>query len=85
MTKPYHIFDDLSNLLASLPQRKVLDFTPSKEAQERLDFLLEKNQSSALTLDEEQEFERYMILEHIIRVAKIRAVVKTNRKSDAHS
>jgi hypothetical protein len=84
MTKAYHIFDDLSNLLASLPPRRVLDFTPSSEAQERLHFLLKKNQSATLTLEEEQEFERYMILEHIIRVAKIRAVAKSKRKSDAH-
>jgi hypothetical protein len=78
VTKSYQIFDDLSNMLASLPTKKVLGFAPSEEAQNRMHYLLEKNQSSTLAPDEEQEFERYMILEHIIRMAKIRAKAKSN-------
>lgn len=73
ITETYNIFDELAGLLASMDPIKVLAFHTSPTAQKRLERLLEKNKEGALTVEETLELERFMTVEHIVRVAKARA------------
>lgn len=73
------VYDELAFFLANLSPRKVLAYKASEKAQERVNVLLEKNASVGLTADENAEMERYMTVEHIVRLAKAKAMQKLNR------
>lgn len=65
---------EVLEILAGLPTPKeILTLRPSKTLQARLDVLLEKNRTEGLNPEEEQEWERYQYLEHLIRIAKAKA------------
>lgn len=68
-----NIYDELAELLANMDPKKVIQFHASKKAQKRLEQLLEKNKEGALNEDEKIEIERFMAVEHIVRLAKARA------------
>jgi hypothetical protein len=67
------VFDELATLLASMDAQRVLSFHASTKAQQRMDELQWKNKESKLTPEEKSEMERYLVVEHIVRLAKIRA------------
>lgn len=65
---------EVLEILAGLPTPKeILALRPSEALQARLDALLEKNRTEGLNPEEEQEWERYQYLEHLIRIAKAKA------------
>lgn len=68
-----NIYDELAELLANMDPMKVIQFHASKGAQKRLEELLDKNKEGTLTEDEKNEIERFMTVEHIVRLAKARA------------
>ncbi len=68
-----NIYDELAELLASMDSDKVLRFHASKAAQDRLEVLLEQNKAGQLSELEVQELEKFMAVEHIVRLAKARA------------
>ncbi len=72
------IFDELAYFLASLSPKKVLTYRASPKAQERVTFLINKNKISELSAAENEEMERYMVFEHIIQLAKAKAIQKLN-------
>lgn len=72
------VYDELAFFLANLSPRKVLAYKASSKAQQRVSILLEKNSSTGLTPDENAEMERYMTVEHIVRLAKAKAIQKLN-------
>lgn len=76
----YSVYDELAYFLASLSPHKVLKYKASAKAQERVNMLLQKNQKEVLSIEETAEMERYMTLEHIIRLAKSKALQKINDK-----
>jgi hypothetical protein len=51
----------------------VANFHPSAEAQERVAELIERERQSALTPEEAAELNRFLELEHILRMAKAKA------------
>jgi hypothetical protein len=51
----------------------VADYKPSPEAQRSVSELLERNRAGVLNDDEKAELDHYVELEHILRMAKIRA------------
>ncbi|MBL7790927.1 MAG: DUF896 domain-containing protein [Saprospiraceae bacterium] len=63
------VYDELAQFLASLSPRKVLAYKASPKSQMRVNELLEKNKTTGLTEEEEKEMERYMTVEHIVRLA----------------
>jgi hypothetical protein len=73
-------FTSLSGVLetlASLPApEEVLALRPSADAQARIDELLEKNRTSGLSAAERREWEQYQFVEHLVRLAKARALLK---------
>lgn len=63
--------------LAALPTpEEILALRPSADLQARINFLLEKNREAGLAADEEQEWEQYQYLEHLVRLAKAKAYTK---------
>lgn len=65
---------EVLEILAGLPTPKeILALHPSEASQARLNVLLEKNRTEGLNPEEEQEWEKYQYLEHLIRIAKAKA------------
>jgi hypothetical protein len=61
-------------LLASQPSPEVvLAIRPTPALQARMSELLEQNKSGTLTRSEEVELDRYLLLEHWVRLAKAHA------------
>ena len=76
MTTAINAYDSLADFMASLDHVKVLGFHAPKAIQERVEELLERQQEVSLEFSEKEELEHYMILEHIVRLAKSRARVQ---------
>ena len=74
------VYDELAYFLASLSPRRVMAYKASPKAQIRVNELVEKNKTIGLTIEENAEMERYMTVEHIVRVAKAKALQKLNDK-----
>lgn len=68
-------------ILASQPTAaEVIGIRPSPELQTRVSELLAKNKSNALTHPEEAELDRYLMLEHLVRLAKAHAYKQLNQQ-----
>ena len=80
VVEPIAVFDELAQFLASLSPSKVLTFRTSRKSQERVNFLLLKNNEQGLTTDESKEMEKYMLVEHIVQLAKAKALQKLSEK-----
>ncbi|QTA86155.1 hypothetical protein [Desulfonema magnum] len=71
---------DILELLADLPEpEKIIELRPSEHLQRRISQLLEKNRTEGLTEAEEQEWEHYQYLEHLVRIAKAKALLKLRK------
>lgn len=66
-------YDSLAEFMADLDPVRVLGFHAPAKTQERVEDLLEKKQEDGLSLTEQEELDHYLILEHIVRLAKSRA------------
>ena len=78
---PFQDEQTIMMLLASQPTPdEVLGIRPSPELQARVSELLAKNKTAALTRPEEAELERYLTLEHLVRLAKAHAYKQLNQK-----
>jgi hypothetical protein len=75
MSIPQKSYDEIVDLFARTSSAEVLAFRPSFESEERVRYLLERNESSELTEDEADELERFGELEHLMQLVKARAQV----------
>jgi len=74
--KPGEFQDEnaIIELLTSQPApEQVLTIRPSPELQARVSELLDRNKEGELSRQEETELERYLTLEHLVRLAKAHA------------
>lgn len=69
----YSIYDEIAELLAKLAPAKILALKASNEMQERLEFLIEKSKEGQLSVREKDELDHYIVLERLVRLAKIRS------------
>ena len=68
---------EVLEFLASLPTPEaIIALRPSEVLQAQLSALLEKNRTVGLTTTEEQLWQGYQYLEHVVRMAKARAFLK---------
>jgi hypothetical protein len=68
---------EVLEFLASLPTAEaIIALRPSESLQAQISTLLEKNRTVGLTQSEEQLWQGYQYLEHIVRMAKARAFLK---------
>ncbi len=68
------IYDEIIDFLASgtTPQ-SLVEFQLSDNVKEHVGDLIFREKNSSLTTDEKSELDQYMMLEHILRMAKARA------------
>ena len=63
--------------MASLPTpAETLALRPSDALQARVNALLEKSRTEDLSPDEEEEWAQYQYIEHLVRMAKAKALLK---------
>jgi hypothetical protein len=73
MTTIYNVYDQLSQILARLDSSGIQQLKANAELQIRFDSLAEKSKSQQLTINEKDELDHYVVLERLMRLAKIRA------------
>ncbi|MCB1122917.1 MAG: hypothetical protein KJT03_15285 [Verrucomicrobiae bacterium] len=67
-------YDEIINFIAEgTTPEKVIAFRPSAEAQKRAEELLYKEKNQSLTPEEKSELDYFMVIEHLMRMAKARA------------
>jgi hypothetical protein len=72
-------FAEVLDFLANLPTpEEILNLRPSPTLQAQIDRLSEKYQAHDLTAAEQQLWQQYEYLEHVIRMAKAKAYSKLN-------
>ena len=69
----YKAYQEVVDFIATSYPAKVLAFKPSDEAKERVSELIESEKNKGLSAEETSELDYYMKLEHLIRMAKIKA------------
>jgi hypothetical protein len=68
---------DVLELLAALPTpEEILSLRPSARLSARVSELIEKSRAGEMTPLDEEEWERYEYLEHLVRMAKAAAQLK---------
>jgi hypothetical protein len=68
---------DVLELLAALPSpEEILNLRPSARLSARVAEMLEKSRTGAMTPLDEEDWERYEYLEHLVRMAKASAHLK---------
>lgn len=71
---------DVLEFLANLPKpEEILALRPSEDLQAEIERLLEKNRSEGLNEAEEQIWQSYEFIEHLVRVAKARASARLEK------
>jgi len=81
MSVPEKSYDEIVDLFARTSSAEVLAFRPSFESQERVRYLLERNENGELTDDEVAELNRFGELEHLMQLVKARAQVYVENQS----
>jgi hypothetical protein len=74
MKAAHKAWDEIVDLFArgSAPA-EILAFRPSRQARERVRYLLERNKAGKLTQEETNELERFSEIEHLMQLVKARA------------
>ena len=68
----YAVYDQIADLIARLDPSKVRALKASDEMTKRLEFLIDKSRETALEKAEKDELDHFIVLERLIRLAKIR-------------
>lgn len=68
------IYQHFADFIASLSPEKLLAYYAPEKMQRRVEQLIEKKKTGTLSQTEAEEMERYFALEHIVRLAKARAL-----------
>jgi hypothetical protein len=67
-------YEEVIDFIASGPSPSlIVSFRPSREASDRVEYLIEREKTGELSPEEKTELDHYMELEHIMRLAKARA------------
>jgi hypothetical protein len=70
----YRAYDEIIDFITSSPDLKdVLNFRPPSTVIKRVEDLLYKKKTAELSNDENTELDRFMLIEHIMIMAKKRA------------
>ncbi len=60
-------------IAAGATPQQVVDFRPSELLQERVKSLVVRHRAGELSVAEQEELNQYLMLEHVMRLAKARA------------
>jgi len=68
------LFDEITTFLLSQPTPEhIIAFRPSEQLNQRLHDLLDKNKQQALSSDERAELERFLQVDHLFMLLKVKA------------
>ena len=68
---------EVLEFLANLPSsEEILALQPSEALQQQIVSLLEKNRTIGLTAEEERLWQQYESVEHLVRIAKAKALLR---------
>lgn len=71
ITKAYHEMVDF--ITSEISPEKIISFKASKNLQHRVEKLLHKEKTGAISSEEKSELDHYIFLEHIMVLAKAQA------------
>jgi len=71
MTRAYEEIIDF--IAAGTTPESLINFQPSEVAKERVADLILREKTAGITVEEKAELDQYLMLEHLIRLAKARA------------
>ena len=71
--QPNKVYDEVIELIASSSPQNVIAFTASEEAKNRIADLIFGEKTEGLSDDEKTELDLCLQIEHLPRVAKVRA------------
>lgn len=77
------IYDDFAEFIAGLSPDKILAYYAPERVQQRVEYLVERKKEGSITPAEASELEKYFLFEHIVRLAKARALQLVNHPSAA--
>ena len=78
----YRAYDEIIDFITSSPNPKdILNFRPPSSVIKRVEDLLYKKKTSELSNDENIELDRFMLIEHIMIMAKKRAKIRSKSNS----
>jgi hypothetical protein len=66
-------YEEVADFIAALDPNKLLELKPSKAVQSRVNELINEKSNNGLSSENQYELDRYLALEHLISLAKIRA------------
>jgi hypothetical protein len=69
-----NIYDDFAEFIAGLSPEKIMAYHAPDRIQQRVEYLVQQKKDGLLTLAETQELDKYFVFEHIVRLAKARAL-----------
>ncbi len=68
------VYDEMIDFITSAPRpEEIVSFAPSSQSQQRLEDLQFKLREEGLDTSEQQELERFVMIEQIMRMAKAKA------------
>jgi lysyl-tRNA synthetase class I len=68
------VYEEVVNFIAAgTTPSSVIDFQPSEAVKARVSELIQREKNAEISSEEKAELDRYMQLEHIMRLAKARA------------
>jgi len=67
------IHEEIIDFIAAANPAQIASFRPSEAANRRVEHLIEKEKEARLTDEEKTELDQYLLLEHLMRLAKARA------------
>jgi hypothetical protein len=83
-TEGFSGLKDILEFLAQLPSpQEILALKLSDKLQAEVEGLLEKNREEGLTAGEQRLWQQYEFVEHLVRMAKARALVKIKEAASA--
>lgn len=74
-------YDEIIEFIATTsPADRLASFRPSREAQARVEDLLDRNRTTGLSNGEAEELDRYLQLDQIMTLVKARARLRAGRE-----
>jgi len=73
MAAIYDIYGEVAEIMAQLAPERIMELKASPQTQQRFDELMDKYKSAAISKEEKDELDHFIVLDRLIRMAKIRA------------
>ena len=74
MTVQTKAYDEIIDfIIKGKPPEEIISFKPSDNTNKRVEYLIYKERDEGLTPPETSELEHYLLIEHLMRLAKARA------------